>query len=67
MNTIESGRSEWKYYSRDQLNGVPEAVKCNYVIYWSSDHGMDLVNKWTTEGKINDGNKDGGEDILGKD
>ena len=40
------------------LNGVTEAVKCNYVIYWSSDHGMDLVDKWTTEGKINDGNKD---------
>ena len=40
------------------LNGVTEAVKCNYVIYWSSDHGMDLVDKWTTENKINDGNKD---------
>ena len=40
------------------LNGVAEAVKCNYVIYWSSDHGMDLVDKWTTENKINDGNKD---------
>ena len=39
------------------LNGVNEAVKCNYVIYWSGDHGMDLVDKWTTEGKINDGNK----------
>ena len=40
------------------LNGVAEAVKCNYVIYWSGDHGMDLVDKWTTENKINDGNKD---------
>ena len=40
------------------LNGVAEAVKYNYVIYWSSDHGMDLVDKWTTENKINDGNKD---------
>ena len=43
---------------RGPLNGVTEAVKCNYVIYWSSDHGMDLVDKWTTEGKINDGNKE---------
>ena len=33
------------------LNGVTEAVKCNYVIYWSGDHGMDLVDKWTTENK----------------
>ena len=40
------------------LNGVTEAVKCNYVIYWSSDHGMDLVEKWTTEAKITDGNKE---------
>ena len=39
------------------LNGVHEGVKCNYVIYWSGDHGMDLVDKWTTEGKITDGNK----------
>ena len=43
---------------RGPLNGVTEAVKCNYVIYWSGDHGMDLVDKWTTEGKINDGNKE---------
>ena len=39
------------------LNGVNEAVKCNYVIYWSGDHGMDLVDKWTTEGKITDSTK----------
>ena len=36
------------------LNAVLEAIKCNYVVYWSGDHGMDLVDKWTTEGKIND-------------
>ena len=51
---------------RGPLNGVTEVVKCNYVIYWSSDHGMDLVDKWTTEGKINDGNKENSEDITGK-
>ena len=43
---------------RGPLNGVTEAVKCNYVIYLSHNHGMDLVGKWTTEGKINDGNKE---------
>ena len=37
---------------------VLESIKCNYVVYWSGDHGMDLVDKWTTEGKINDGNKE---------
>ena len=40
------------------LNAVAEGVKCNYIIYWSGDHGMELVDKWTAEGKINDGNKD---------
>ena len=40
------------------LNGATETVKSNYVIYWSGDHGMDLVDKWITEGKINDGNKE---------
>ena len=40
------------------LSEATEAIKCNYVIYWSGDHGMDLVDKWTTEAKINDGNKD---------
>ena len=40
------------------LSEATEAIKYNYVIYWSGDHGMDLVDKWTTEGKINDGNRD---------
>ena len=40
------------------LNAVAEGVKCNYVIYWSGDHGMDLVDKWTAEAKIHDGNKE---------
>ena len=43
---------------KEPLNGVTEAVKCHYMMYWSGDHGMDLVDQWTTEGKINDGNKE---------
>ena len=39
------------------LSELTDAVKCNYVIYWSGDQGMDLVDKWTTERSINDGNK----------
>ena len=39
------------------LNEANEVIKCNYVIYWSGDHGMDLVDKWTAEAKINDDNK----------
>ena len=40
------------------LNSVHDSVKCNYIIYLSGDHGMDLVDKWTSENKINDENKD---------
>ena len=40
------------------LNTVGEGVKCNYIIYWSGDHGMELVDKWTAEGKITDANKE---------
>ena len=39
------------------LSEATETIKCNYVIYWSGDHGMDPVDKWTTEGKITDANK----------
>ena len=40
------------------LIAVLESIKCNCVVYWSGDHRMDLVDKWTTEGEINDGNKE---------
>ena len=40
------------------LNNVAEGVKCNYMVYWRGDHGMDLVDKCTTEAKIHDGNKE---------
>ena len=39
------------------LSGVNEGVKCSCVIYWGGDLRMDLVDKWTTEGGITDGNK----------
>ena len=45
MNGIESGRNEWKVLFKGPLNVVLEAIKCNYVVYWSGDHGMDLVDK----------------------
>ena len=58
MNGIESGRKWVEVLFKGPLNVVLEGIKCNYVVYWSGDHGMDLVDKWTTEGKIHDGNKD---------
>ena len=41
---------------RGQLNTANDAVKCNYIIYWSGKTGMELVDKWETEGKITDAN-----------
>ena len=38
------------------LNMANDAVKCNYIIYWSGDTGMELVGKWEIEGKLHDGN-----------
>ena len=38
------------------LNGANDAVKCNCIIYWSGEPGMELVDKWETEGKITDAN-----------
>ena len=64
--TNDSGLGEWYRKWKKQvealfkgpLNAVAELIKCNYMIYWSGDHGMDLVDKWTTEAKIHDGNKE---------
>ena len=39
------------------LTGANDAVKSNYIIYWSGKTGMELVDKWETEGKITDANR----------
>ena len=58
-------RKQLEVLFKGPLSELTDAVKCNYVIYWSSDNGMDLVDKWTTEKSINDGNKNN-LDILGQ-
>ena len=39
------------------LNTAGDGVKCNYIIYWSGETGMELVDKWEIEGKITDANR----------
>ena len=34
------------------LNAANDGVKCNYIIYWSRETGMELVDKRETEGNI---------------
>ena len=40
------------------LNTAGNGVKCNYLIYWSGKIGMELVDKWEIEAKIDDTNID---------
>ena len=39
------------------LKNANDPVKCNYIIYWSGEVGMKLIDKWKIEGKIHDGNR----------
>ena len=38
-------------------NNANDPVKCNYIIYWSGEIGVELIDKWEIEGKIHDGNR----------
>ena len=40
-----------------QLSNANDPVKCNYIIHWSGEIGMELVDKWEIEGKIHDANR----------
>ena len=39
------------------LNAAGDGVKCNHIIYWSRETGMELVDKWEIEGKITETNR----------
>ena len=39
------------------LNNAYDPVKCNYIIYWSGQVGMELVDKWEIEGKTHEQNR----------
>ena len=39
------------------LHAAGDGVKCNYIIYCSGETGMELVDKWETEGKITEANR----------
>ena len=62
--TDDNGLLEWfrkwkkkvEILFQGPLSTTNDAVKCNYIIYWSGETGMELVDKWETEDKINDGN-----------
>ena len=39
------------------LNNANDPVKCNYIIYWSGEVGMKLIDNCEIKGKIHDGNR----------
>ena len=39
------------------LHVAGDGIKCNYLIYWSGKPGMELVDKWETEGKMTQANR----------
>ena len=59
-NGLDECYRKWKkkveVLFKGPLNSAINAIKCNYIIYWSGDHGMDLVDEWEGEGKIDDTN-----------
>ena len=39
------------------LHDAGDGVKCNYIIYWSGETGMELVDKWENEEKMTEANR----------
>ena len=56
-NTLGNRRRKVEILFKGPLNNANDPVKCNYVIYWSGEIGMELVDKWEIEGNIHDGNR----------
>ena len=57
MEYYRKWKKKVEVLSKGPLNMANDVVKCNYIIYWSGETGMELVGKWEIEGKIHDGNK----------
>ena len=57
MDHFRKWKKKVEILFKGPLNTANDAVKCNYIIYWSGDTGMELVEKWEIQGKIHDGNR----------
>ena len=45
MEHYRKWRKKVEVLFKGPLNTANDAVKCNYIIYWSSEIGMELVDK----------------------
>ena len=57
MECFRKWKKKVEILFRGPLNAANDGVKCNYIIYWSGETGMELVDKWEPEGKITDANR----------
>ena len=55
LEQFRKWKKKVKILFRGPLTTTNDAVKCNYIIYWSGEIGMELVDKWETKDKSNDG------------
>ena len=57
MECFRKWKKRVKILFQGPLHTAGDGVKCNYIIYWSRETGMELVDKWETEGKITEANR----------
>ena len=57
MECYRKWREKVEVLFKGTLITAIDAFKCNYIIYWSGEIGMDLVEKWEIKGKITDANR----------
>ena len=57
MECFRMWKKKVKILFQGPLTGTNDTVKCNYIIYWSGETGMVLVDKWETEDKITDADR----------
>ena len=57
MECFRKWKKKVKILFKGPLSNANEQVKCNYIIYWSGEIGMELIDKWEIEGKIHDANR----------
>ena len=56
MEHYQKWRKKVDILFKGPINTANDAVKCNYIIYWTGQIGMELVDKWKIEGKVHGGN-----------
>ena len=57
MERFRKWKKKVEILFKGPLSNANDPVKCNYIIDWSGEIGMELVDKWEIERKFHDGNR----------